>query len=112
MTVYTFDVSNFPRDFMKTKLQPNGAQVAVDFANDPQFQSLEADLHPAFLGNARRGVEKYLAGEWGEAKRIFEMCLMQKKKDGPTLRLLGIMSQHKFVAPENWPGYFLMLEGY
>ena len=77
-----------------------------------QFASLQASLHPAFIDNARRGVDRYLAGEWGEAKRIFEMCLMQKSKDGPTLRLLGIMSEHGFVAPEDWPGYYTLLEGY
>ncbi|GMH87188.1 hypothetical protein TrVE_jg6898 [Triparma verrucosa] len=112
MTVYTYDVTNFPKKFMTAKVGSDNVQKAVDFANDKQFKDLQADLHPAFLENARSGVEKYLAGDWPEAKRILEMCLMQKAKDGPSLRLLGIMSESDFVAPKDWPGYYTMLEGY
>jgi len=112
MTVYTYDVTNFPKDFAIAKVGADGAQLAVDFASDPQFKDLQRDLHPAFIGNARNAVKAYLSGDWQEAKRTLEMCLMQKPKDGPTLRLLGIMSGYGFKAPKDFEGYTEMLEGY
>ncbi|GMI46928.1 hypothetical protein TrCOL_g9065 [Triparma columacea] len=112
MTVYTYDVTNFPTDFAIAKVGPNGEQEAVDFANDPQFTDLQKDLHPGFIENARQAVKAYLDGDWPMAKRTLEMCLMQKPKDGPTLRLLGIMSGYGFKAPKEFEGYTEMLEGY
>jgi class 3 adenylate cyclase len=113
MTVYTFDVVHYPKTFGVAKLAEDGkTQLAVDFGADPQFNVLQQGLHPAFLDNARKGVEAYLAGQWPEARVIMEMALTQKPKDGPLLRTLGIMSEHNFIAPKNWPGYFEMLEGY
>ena len=112
MTVYTFDVVHFPRAVAIPKIGPNGAQLPVDFDRDPSFQALHHGLHPAFLDTARAAVAKYLGGEWAEAKQMMEMVLVQKPKDGPTLRLLGIMQEHDFVAPPDWPGYYELLEGY
>ena len=112
MTVYTYDVVHYPKTFCVAKLDEKGEQLPVDFEKDPQFTLLQQGLHPAFLDNARKGVETYLAGDWPEAKLIMEMALGFKPKDGPLLRLLGIMSEHNFVAPPSWPGYYEMLEGY
>jgi len=113
MTVYTYDVVHYPKTFGEAKMEEDGVtQKAVDFGNDPQFHLLQQGLHPAFLDNARKGVKTYLAGDWPEAKVIMEMALGQKPQDGPLLRLLGIMSEHNFVAPSDWPGYYELLEGY
>jgi hypothetical protein len=103
---------HYPKTFCVAKLDEKGEQLPVDFEKDPQFTLLQQGLHPAFLDNARKGVETYLAGDWPEAKLIMEMALGFKPKDGPLLRLLGIMSEHNFVAPPSWPGYYEMLEGY
>jgi len=106
MTVYTFDVLQFPVNFCKPQMAPDGeTQLPIDFENDPQFASLQRGLHPAFLDTATNAVECYLAGEWEEARNIMNHALIQKPKDGPTLRLLGIMQEYDWICPQDWPGY-------
>ncbi|GMI38910.1 hypothetical protein TeGR_g12056 [Tetraparma gracilis] len=61
MTVYTYDVVHYPKTFCVAKLDEKGEQLPVDFEKDPQFTLLQQGLHPAFLDNARKGVETYLA---------------------------------------------------
>ena len=112
MTVYTFDVTDFPENFGIAKIGPDGAQEPVDFMNDPQFRELQKSLHPEFLETYRNGLKKYIKGSWGEAKKIMEMCLMLKPNDGPTNRILKAMSAHNFKSPGDWKGYVDMGDKY
>ena len=42
MTVYTFDVTDFPKVFMEAQVTAVGSQVSVDFANDPQVRKSDS----------------------------------------------------------------------
>jgi len=117
MTVYTYDVLNMIEDFGEPKFKPNGEQLPVDFANNPQYHEIQKGLHPQFKGTFNQGFEKYIAGDWTAAKELLQSAdklMIESGKadgDGPTSQLLDFMESHNFVKPGDWKGYH-NLDGY
>lgn len=117
MTVYTYDVLNMKEDFGTPKFKANGQQLPVDFENDPQYVEIQKGLHPKFKDTFNQGFQKYIAGNWVEAKELLESAnqlMVQSGKeigDGPSQQLLGFMGTTKFVKPADWNG-FHKLDGY
>jgi len=69
-----------------------------------------------FQTTFERGIDAFVAGQWGEAKSLFEQALWICPRDKPSKRLLRHMdtpanqpdfglASMPFIAPEGWPGY-------
>ena len=70
--------------------------------------NISLTLHCAGLA----GFQAYLAGNWKDAKAIFEETKSLRRTeqgittiDGPSNTLLEVMKQHSFNAPKNWAGF-------
>eukprot|EP00891_Asterochloris_glomerata_P009900 jgi/Astpho2/9900/e_gw1.00152.86.1_t len=66
----------------------------------------------AFTSKFNSGFQAYLAGNWKDAKLVFEETKSLRRTDqgttiidGPSNTLLEVMKQHSFNAPKNWAGF-------
>ena len=83
-----------------------------EFVEHPDLMSTWAVTTP-FLKRFQQGFELYRSGQWAEAKAILEETKVMRKHlisgdvvvDGPSNTLLGVMSQHGHMAPEDWAGF-------
>lgn len=106
LTVYTFDVTVMKRGFGTPKLDPaSGAQLPVDFENDPEYREIREGLEPAFLESAASGVDAYLAGDWPKARHYLTHALQLRPADGPCKYLMNVLKAGDFEAPVDWKGY-------
>lgn len=106
LTVYTFDVTVMKKGFGTPKLDPvTGAQIPVDFENDPEYREIREGLEPAFLESAGSGVEAYLAGDWPKARHYLTHALQLRPADGPCKYLMNVLKEGNFESPLDWKGY-------
>ena len=83
-----------------------------EFVEHPDLMSTWAVTTP-FLKRFQQGFELYRSGQWAEAKAILEETKVMRKHliagdvtvDGPSNTLLGVMSQHDHMAPNDWAGF-------
>ena len=52
-----------------------------------------------------RVVTLYLEGNWADAGKLFQQCLVLMPGDGPATNLHKFTSRHEYKAPSNWPGF-------
>lgn len=52
-----------------------------------------------------------MTGDWESACEIFQAVQHENiKEDKPTQVLLDYMAEYDFMAPEDWPGYRVLIE--
>jgi hypothetical protein len=67
---------------------------------------LQLGLPEDFVRTFNEASSLYIKGKWGRAREVLEQrVLKMAPEDKPAKVLLGIMKEHKFKAPEKWPGY-------
>jgi hypothetical protein len=99
MTIYTFDITNYDKNFGKPKINPmTGEQEPVDFKNDPQYKDLQKGLSVEFMVQYRRGVDFYLDGKWHRARECLEDALHLNDTDNPSKQLMKVMAQNSVNA--------------
>jgi hypothetical protein len=104
MTVYTYDVTNFTKDFGEPRLDENGKQQPVDFAKDPAYAQLQEGVTEDFKRIYAHGFKGYKDGNWELAKERLEEALVLKVDDGPSMALMKYMKTTKYKAPNSWAG--------
>jgi hypothetical protein len=74
--------------------------------------ALRAHITPAFLDIFQEGLNAYIAGNWPEAKKSFDIANQMmtemvpgREGDGPCLTLLEYMEERNWKAPDDWAGY-------
>lgn len=84
----------------------NGKRTTWDiFERDKEFKELRKQYDPNFTSKFEEGYKNYIQGDWKEAGRIFDECLLMKPTDGPTLSLKGILEGDNYQAPKGWKGF-------
>jgi len=86
----------------------NDRVLSFDGVDD--FSSLQEGLSKSFGPTFSAGLEAYFSGDWTSAKEMLTAANKIKKKDGPVQTLMGVMSKHNFVAPDDWEGYRALTE--
>lgn len=106
MGVYTFDITQTPRDIstFAPRFDSMGVQEPVDFG-EHKWTSLRAGVKDVFFVDFKSAVDAYIAGNWGAAKTFLEKCQSVNEKDGPTKSLMAVMGRSNFAAPSDWKGY-------
>ena len=59
-----------------------------------------------FLPTYRRGWNAYFLGDWEAARGFLEEALVLKEKDGPTMFVLNVVEENKWIPPEDWKGRY------
>eukprot|EP00388_Colpodella_angusta_P033359 GDKK01029364.1.p1 GENE.GDKK01029364.1~~GDKK01029364.1.p1 ORF type:complete len:128 (+),score=18.93 GDKK01029364.1:24-386(+) len=90
------------------------------FDSDPDIAILRSHVSERFLTTFRRGYAYYEAGEWMQARILFEECksLMseatnKQETDHPSDTLLRYMSEYDFDSTkveEGWKGFRALTE--
>lgn len=106
MGVYTFDITQTPRDITTyaPRFDSMGVQEPVDFG-EHKWTSLRAGVKDVFFVDFKSAVDAYIAGNWDAAKTFLEKCQSVNEKDGPTKSLMAVMGRSNFAAPSDWKGY-------
>ena len=71
---------------------------------DP-FISGETAFTKSFNAKFANGLQAYLGGDWRAAAETLQECHNMNSEDEPTRKILRVMGETSFVAPEDWPGY-------
>jgi class 3 adenylate cyclase len=104
MTVFTYDVTSFAKDFGEPRFDEYGKQQPVDFENDPSYAQLQEGVTDDFTHVYIQGFKAYKDGDWALARQQLEGALQLKNGDGPSKALLKYMKTTKFQAPSSWAG--------
>jgi class 3 adenylate cyclase len=104
MTVFTYDVTSFAKDFGEPRFDEYGKQQPVDFDNDPSYAQLQEGVSEEFKQVYAQGFKAYKDGDWELARQQLEEALDLKIGDGPSKQLLKYMKTTKFQAPPIWAG--------
>ena len=127
LSLYTFDIdiSNLvlisksqpvkhrierARRKIKSAIQTGLFQVQELFTKSHDLALMRKEYTEAFLQRFGEGVERYLEGQWEDARKKFQETLEMKGNDGPSLNLLTYMRSKGFVAPKDWQGVRELLE--
>jgi len=70
-----------------------------------RLQVLQCGIPYAFHDMYAAGLDLYLAGDWTAARAKMDEARRLHPADKPTQVILGVMAEHNFVAPDNWPGW-------
>lgn len=103
-------LSSLDRKFFKERALNIFEKMHKYLECDKQLSLTLKGCKGEFKNLFEKGFEKYIGGQWREAKTIFEKGLEMRKEDGPSAVLLGVMDDHQFVAPDNWMGYRALTE--
>jgi len=96
MSLYTYDVPPCTANTIDELAFEDG----MDF-----WEHFKPRTTQAYRENYAHAVQKYLDGNWGEARDEINICLQEWPEDGPASVLLEVMEKHDFVAPKDWRGY-------
>ena len=66
---------------------------------------LQCGIPYAFQDIYAEGLQLYLDGDWPAAKIKMDEAAALYPEDVPTTVILGVMKEHDFVAPKEWPGW-------
>lgn len=105
VTIYTYDVVNMVKTFGQPTFDSTGMQIAVDFANNPQYALIQEGLHPEFKPAFEKAVQAYFSGDWEEAQKALQLVATLRPNDGPSQCLSSVLSASNYKSPPNWPGY-------
>ena len=78
------------------------------FDRDSDLVNLRQHINRTFRERFKKGIEKYIAGEWKVAAKTLETCVKASPHiggDGPSRAVLDFMKKHKYEAPAEWRGY-------
>jgi class 3 adenylate cyclase len=77
------------------------------FRTDLELRALQWELPPHFLPLCRKGVSLYLAGKWGEARKLLEAAcsIYPTEEHGPSAATLKYMAKFGYVSPAGWKGF-------
>ena len=79
--------------------------IAEEFLNKKSyFELLQTGRDFSFYSKWEEGFEQYIAGNWKEAEKMFEDCLIHFPSDGPCKILLTYI-RSKDSKANKWPGY-------
>jgi len=93
------------------KFMSSSDDAADVFEEDTDLVQLRRHITEDFTAKFFRAVEKYLAGDWPEAKILLKECddYMTKQDgmegDGPSRTLINYIEEHHNKAPESWKGF-------
>ena len=96
MSLYTYDVPPCTANTIDELAFEDG----MDF-----WEHFKPRTTQAYRENYAHAVQKYLDGNWGDARDEINICLQECPEDGPASVLLEVMEKHDFVAPKDWRGY-------
>lgn len=105
LTVYTYDVMNNKPKFGTQVFDEGTGLLKLTNWDDAEFVEIQNGLHPSFLPTYRRGWNAYFLGDWEAARGFLEEALVLKEKDGPTMFVLNVMEENKWMPPEDWKGH-------
>jgi class 3 adenylate cyclase len=126
MRLYTSDVD--PKDLtptlaskerMSTRLKRKKLRQALEkgmlnsysiLENSKELRSMRSHITEEFISTFDKGMQAYIAGDWGDAKDWIEKALELKPQDGPSETLINVMSEEDFKAPSDWSGYRVLTE--
>src|SRR6185312_9206265 len=70
-----------------------------------RLSALQCGIPYEFHDVYAAGLEYYLQGDWQAAKLNMEEALKLYPEDVAATVIIGVMKEHDFVAPGDWPGY-------
>lgn len=105
MELFTYDIVNITKSVGFKTMAESEAGPDIDFETDAGFLGLQNGIHPQFKSTYEEGMEAYLAGDWGLAKRKLEEADKLKPDDGPIHTLMEVLEEHHFNAPSSWKGF-------
>ncbi|KAF0719136.1 Aste57867_1250 [Aphanomyces stellatus] len=98
LSLYTFDV------YRISELSN------LNLGTEEHLIQLQCGIPVEFRSSFDRGVNKYLEGNWPEARSFIEDALRWQPHDGPSESILRVMAEDNYEAPSNWTGYRALRE--
>ena len=105
VSLYVFDISNYPQRFLERRFDADGRQQPVDFSVTSDAKLLQLNDPREFKQTFRKGVEEYLMGNWSDARSSLEKAKNMLPDDGPTKALLEVISDVRGQCPTTWKGF-------
>ncbi|KAF1317998.1 Parafibromin-like protein, partial [Globisporangium splendens] len=111
MDLWTFDIGHYPTEGVPPIIIES-KQMAVEFAVDPIYKTLQEGIPKAFFENFHEGIGAYFGSKWDHARQKLNAA-NQIWEDGPTKVVLKVMeteSKGTFTAPSWWKGFRQLIE--
>jgi hypothetical protein len=122
MTLFTFDVTDYPDTFQDPRYDKDGNRVPVNFSRDKAFLRIQKSIPRGFFRKFEEAIVAYIEGDWNQARvelneslKIFPgsreidtpllfSCVVLTG-DGPALALYSVLEKQGFQSPEGWAGF-------
>ncbi|CAG9334471.1 unnamed protein product [Blepharisma stoltei] len=102
--------SRHKRRILEKKLESETLKSYELYELSKEIQLMKKPFTREFYRVFADGMKGYIEGKWNDAKERFEECLKLRPRDGPSLTLLGVMSECDFEVPNDWKGYRVLTE--
>jgi len=101
IALYTYDVPRVTANTIE-ELYKEAEEEEEEFDFWDYFRPLTSTTYRKRHADA---VQLYLEGNWLEAKKSFELCLLEWADDGPSKVVMNFMRGRNFRPPDDWQGF-------
>jgi len=95
-----------PAGMTVEELKAKGIELTVLLDRD--LVSCQDGYSLEFQNTYRQALALYLNGHWDLATTLFEKCIALRE-DPPSMSIVNFMASYDQKAPEDWPGYRMIV---
>lgn len=92
------------RDPLKFRLENGVMESSEVLLGSREIEFLKKSFTPEFFETFAIGMDKYISGQWEDAKEWFKKVLKIRNEDGPSKSLIAYMEEFNCKAPDDWNG--------
>ena len=92
------------RNPLKFRLESGAVESWEILEESKEIELIKKSFTEEFFTTYEFGMDKYVSGNWKEAKELFSKAMKLRYEDGPSKALINFMQESNFKAPSDWAG--------